>query len=213
MAWSEHRAALLLLGLAVVGHGARLLLGRPGEPGGAVTLLSEREASPAAHRDSAVAALRPRGADERIDVDRATARELARLPGIGPALARAIEEDRRARGPFGSLEGLDRVRGVGPGLLGRLGPHLAFSAPPSGAGARPGSPPDGDGLLVDLNSADAAALATLPGIGPARARAILAHRAAHGPFGSLEALGAVPGIGPSVLGRLRGRVRLGGRLP
>jgi competence protein ComEA len=36
------------------------------------------------------------------------------LPGIGPALARRIELDRQENGEFGSLERLERVRGIGP---------------------------------------------------------------------------------------------------
>lgn len=51
----------------------------------------------------------------------------------------------------------------------------------------------------DINSADAETLATLPGIGPARAHDIIAHR----PFGDLDALRAVSGIGPATVARLR----------
>lgn len=36
------------------------------------------------------------------------------LPGIGPRLAEAVEKDRQFNGDFGSLEALDRVRGIGP---------------------------------------------------------------------------------------------------
>ena len=49
----------------------------------------------------------------RIDVDRATAEELRALPGIGPGRARRIVGEREARGPFGDVEGLRRVRGLG----------------------------------------------------------------------------------------------------
>jgi competence ComEA-like helix-hairpin-helix protein len=69
-----------------------------------------------------------------IDVDRASASELMRLPGIGPALAARIVADRASRGPFGSPEALRRVPGIGPRILGRIRPFLADSAPPdSGA--------------------------------------------------------------------------------
>jgi competence protein ComEA len=57
----------------------------------------------------------------------------------------------------------------------------------------PSSAP-GDGLL-DLNRASAAELEELPGIGPARAAAIVEHRERHGPFGVPGDLRAVPGIG------------------
>lgn len=62
---------------------------------------------------------------------------------------------------------------------------------------------------LDLNQADQPALEHLPGIGPAKAKAILQYRAAHGPFASVEALDAVPGIGPKLMERLRPEVRIG----
>ncbi|MGH7589891.1 MAG: ComEA family DNA-binding protein, partial [Gemmatimonadales bacterium] len=77
--------------------------------------------------DSVLLAARPLGADERVDLDRASARELERLPGIGPGLAARIVADREAHGSFGGLAGFDRVPGVGPALLSRVAPHAAFS--------------------------------------------------------------------------------------
>jgi competence protein ComEA len=52
-----------------------------------------------------------------VDLNRASAAELATLPRIGPALAARIVADRARRGPFAAAEDLDRVRGVGPGIL------------------------------------------------------------------------------------------------
>jgi competence protein ComEA len=46
--------------------------------------------------------------------DRMTLSDWPALPGIGPKLALAIEKDRQENGDFGSLEGLERVRGIGP---------------------------------------------------------------------------------------------------
>jgi competence protein ComEA len=62
-----------------------------------------------------------------IDVDVADATALDALPGIGPSLAGRIVAERAANGPFGSLDGLQRVRGIGPALAGRLAPHVTFS--------------------------------------------------------------------------------------
>jgi competence ComEA-like helix-hairpin-helix protein len=61
----------------------------------------------------------------RIDLDRATARDLERLPGIGPALAARIIADRSERGAFRSPDALLRVRGIGPRTLERIRPYLA----------------------------------------------------------------------------------------
>ena len=57
--------------------------------------------------------------------------------------------------------------------------------------------------VVDLNTADEQALLALPGIGPARARAILAFRASHGGFRSVSQLLNIKGIGRALLKELR----------
>lgn len=55
----------------------------------------------------------------RIDLNTATAEDLARLPGVGPALAARIVEARDAE-MFASVDDLRRVRGVGSAKLGRV---------------------------------------------------------------------------------------------
>ena len=62
-----------------------------------------------------------------IDLDVATATEIERLPGLGPALARRIVASRDSLGPFGILSAVARVRGVGPATLQRLAPLVTFS--------------------------------------------------------------------------------------
>jgi competence protein ComEA len=62
---------------------------------------------------------------------------------------------------------------------------------------------------VNLNSADEAALQTLPGIGPALSQRLIDWREQHGPFGSASDLDAVPGIGPAMLAKLEGLVGYG----
>lgn len=52
-------------------------------------------------------------ADGMIDVNRATATELEELPGVGPATAQKIIDDREANGPFAKPEDLMRVPGIG----------------------------------------------------------------------------------------------------
>lgn len=71
----------------------------------------------------------------------------------------------------------------------------AAAAPPA-AGAQ-------EGGLVDLNTADAALLDTLPRIGPAIAERIIAWREENGGFTTVEDLLAVPGIGDRMLESLR----------
>ncbi|HEY8417307.1 MAG TPA: ComEA family DNA-binding protein [Limnochordales bacterium] len=52
--------------------------------------------------------------DTRIDINRAQASELERLPGVGPALARRIVEYREAWGLFTAVEDILEVPGIGP---------------------------------------------------------------------------------------------------
>ncbi|MGO1838749.1 MAG: helix-hairpin-helix domain-containing protein [Candidatus Microbacterium stercoravium] len=72
-------------------------------------------------------------------------------------------------------------------------------APPAGPSAGSGSAPG----LVSVNTADAAALEELPGIGPALAARIIDWRDTEGPFATVDDLLAVSGIGPKVLESLR----------
>lgn len=61
---------------------------------------------------------------------------------------------------------------------------------------------------IDLNRATLEELVTLPGIGPAKAKAILERREAVNGFRSINDLLDVPGIGPKTLERLAGLVRV-----
>ncbi|WP_240616395.1 helix-hairpin-helix domain-containing protein [Planococcus maitriensis] len=70
----------------------------------------------------------------------------------------------------------------------------------AGTSAEPG--------LVDLNSATADELTELPGIGPAKAAAIVSHRTENGPFKSVEQLMDVTGIGEKSFEQLKELVRI-----
>ncbi len=59
-----------------------------------------------------------------LDINRATAEELERLPGIGPVLAARIVEYRRQHGQFQSVEELLEVRGIGPKRLEQIRPYV-----------------------------------------------------------------------------------------
>lgn len=71
------------------------------------------------------------------------------------------------------------------------------AAPGTGGGTAAASGP------VPVNTADLAALDTLPGVGPVLAQRILDWRAQHGRFTSVDELGEVSGIGEKLLAQLR----------
>ncbi len=80
----------------------------------------------------------------------------------------------------------------------------AGAAPAAGASTTGGAPPG----PVSLNSATTDQFDALPGVGPATAAAIVAHREQHGPFRSVDGLADVRGIGPAKLEQLRPLVTL-----
>ncbi len=63
--------------------------------------------------------------------------------------------------------------------------------------------------LLDLNAATEEELDALPGIGPSKAKAIIAYREAGNTFRSADDLLAVKGIGPKLLEQIRPFVRAG----
>ncbi len=128
-----------------------------------------------------------------------------RRPGLyelpsGARVADAIEAAGGA-GPRADLGGLNLAAPLSDGmkvdvLLRGEGTPAAETAPRASPGA------------VSLNSADAAALETIPGVGPVTAAAILAYRDEAGAFTSIEQLMEVSGIGPATLESLRPYVSL-----
>ena len=72
----------------------------------------------------------------------------------------------------------------------------------SGTGTAAG-PAAGAGQKININSASAAELENLPGIGPVTAAAIVAYREEKGPFASVDALTEVSGIGEATLEKIK----------
>jgi competence ComEA-like helix-hairpin-helix protein len=231
----ERRAVLLLAVFAALGGAYRVVWtpgGPPGAPAIAPEIRGEDLARQAAQSRRAEALARPLQPGERVDVDRAGAEELERLPRIGRELARRIVDERDARGPYGALQGLRRVTGIGPAMIAALERTTTFSGlswpagPGAGAGASAVPAPGADagaglkgqgsarglcpasGEALALNSATAEALTCVRGIGPFLATRIVEDRVARGPFRRLEDLDRVPGIGARLVERFRPFLRV-----
>jgi competence protein ComEA len=87
------------------------------------------------------------------------------------------------------------------------GQQVAVGVPGASPGL-PGAPTAASAGVgpVDLNSATAAELDALPGIGPVLAQRIIDYRSQQGRFTSVDQLDDVPGIGPALYARLAGSV-------
>lgn len=126
-----------------------------------------------------------------------------------PSGARVADALAAAGGPAQGAD-LDRLNLAAPLADGtRLYVPFVGQPVPADVGlSTPGTDAKGPTAVVDLNTATATELESLPGIGPATAQAILDYRARRGRFRSVEELLAVRGIGPAKLAALRGRVRV-----
>jgi competence protein ComEA len=138
-------------------------------------------------------------------------------PGVQrlPAGARVVDAVDRAGGatPDADLARVNLAAPVQDGqqvYIPRVGEVAGGGAPASAGGDAGGVPGGGEGGasdaaagLVDLNTATAEQLETLPGVGPTTAQAILDHRATNGPFTSVNQLLDVRGIGDAKLEQVR----------
>lgn len=128
-------------------------------------------------------------------------------PGIHelPAGARVVDAVQAAGGLTPAAD-LTRINLAAPVADGERVYVVATgeAAPPPAGGAAAGAGGDSAGAgPVNINTADAAALDALPGVGPATAAAILEHRGKIGAFTSVDQLLDVPGIGEAKLEALR----------
>lgn len=205
-----------VVAVAVVGAGAAVFaLRAPTGPAPRLTL-------PKAGADTSAAPGGPGGAAVGAGVGSPPPTGLATVhvagavasPGIYslPAGARVADAITAAGGPLAEAEA-DRLN-----LAARVAdgdrvavPRKGDPASAGGTDAAAGSGAPGTTAQagpLDLNTATAAQLDTLPGVGPATAQAIVAYRTRHGRFRSVAELLEVPGIGPAKLEAVRPLVRV-----
>ncbi len=84
-----------------------------------LTAVSARAGNPAAAPAADVSGV--------INVNSATAEQIAFLPRVGIKLAQRVVEYRKSNGPFKKIEDLMEVKGVGEKLFVALKPHLTVS--------------------------------------------------------------------------------------
>ena len=93
-------------------------------PGGASGVASTPPRRSAPDRPAPGAAVGVSPPAEPLDVNRADVPALSRLPGVSPALAQRIVEERERRGRFDSPEALRYVLGMGPKKLAAIRPFV-----------------------------------------------------------------------------------------
>jgi len=224
------RAALVLAGVVVVVALVVIMLGARGSGAGGVATVtgapvvsdrpSDGQRTPGATSSPAPSVVvHVLGAVQRAGVVTlpGTSRVADALAAAGGAaddadlvrlnLARPVQDGERLYVPrVGEVEVPQELDGGAGGGAGTASGAGAGGGGGGGGGGSGGAAGIGD--VVDLNTADQAALETLPGIGPALAGRILAWRDEHGRFASVDDLLDVSGIGDARLADLRDRVRV-----
>jgi comEA protein len=164
-----------------------------------------------------------------ININTADATLLDTLPGIGPSKAAAIIDYRTQQGPFVVITDIQNVSGIGSTTFANIQTLItvdttdvvdvtesAVSPPPqvvepivSTNTEVPLSAPATASSPVDINTADAVLLDTLPGIGPSKATAIVDYRTQNGLFTSIADIQNVAGIGPSTFANIKTLITVG----
>lgn len=162
--------------------------------------------APASPVSISPAAVAP-ASEAAIDINTASAEELARLPGIGPSKAEAIIAHRQTFGGFRSADDLLNVRGIGAKTLETLRPYIAVSGSPAVFNApseAPTAAPASAGPIVEP--------AAVPADSPPVTAAVAETRTPRAPAAqpgkinintaSSQELEQIPGIGPVLAGRI-----------
>jgi competence protein ComEA len=125
---------------------------------------------------------------EKVDLNTASAQELEQLPGVGSATAKKIIAGR----PYNSVDDL-KSAGVSASEIAKITPLVTAGA----ESATPAAHKENPAEAVDLNSASVEELETLPGVGPATAKKIVAGR----PYNSVDDLKSA-GVSESEIGKI-----------
>ena len=166
-------------------------------------------------------AAQPGDSAGKVNINVADEGTLAFMPGMDTRKAKAAVADREANGPFKSCSDIGRVKGIGKKTVEKIVPvctvegainvapqNVRVIQTPAPVAAQPAAQPAAQNSAasasgaININAADAAALAAMPGMTAKRAASAVADREANGPFKSCEDLARVNGIGKKTVEKL-----------
>lgn len=161
---------------------------------------SKQDANPATKQDA-----NPAAKQDAVPSGSAQANESRNTADQAQSSGDTVAAGQAANGSTHSDAGLAANAASGPA-------GTSSEQPPAGgsADAESGSQTDagGQGEKVNVNTAGLTELTDLPGIGEAKAKAILEYRNQHGPFKSVADLDKVKGIGPKMLEKMKPYIQL-----
>jgi len=139
----------------------------------------------------------PAAVTGKININTATQAQLESISGIGPAKAQLIIAGR----PYSSPEEITKVKGISPKMYEALKDKITVGGAAAPAAAPTVAPavaptPVASAVVagkININTATQAQLESLPGIGPATAKAIIANR----PYSSIEDITRATRFGPN----------------
>lgn len=163
-----------------------------------------------------------------VNINTATSRQLQALSGIGETKAAAIIEYRENHGGFSDISELLNVSGIGETTYKNIRDYVTVGDdPPKNAStvnpeptsrpsdltstASPGAPAQIP--IININTASIEELQRLPGIGSAKAMAIVQHRSVFGEYLDISETTNVNGIGVGVFDEIRDYITVGNVSP
>lgn len=149
-----------------------------------------------------------------INLNTATSRQLQTLSGINEAKAAAIIEYRETHGGFSDISELLNISGIGEEIFENIREYVTVGdippkeTPPQSSAAAPVNTPT-EIPIININTASLEELQTLPGIGSAKAMAIVQYRSVFGDFLDISEIKNVNGIGEGIFEGIREHITVG----